>query len=149
VLDSSNIHLTSKAPLEPQANIRRVSGEEFDRPRTEEEWKKIRKSWEADHAENTRALKLIQRDYKPGSTKHKKIDEVMKREKAELELILKTIDVVRSMDKTLHPSDTAPNGPTPEQRASGSILESKFCQFCGSRLPAPALYCPTCGKRQL
>jgi len=126
-----------------------LSGGESDRPLTEEEWKKITKSWEADHAENTKVLKLVQRDYKPGSAKHKKIDEVMKREKAEQELILRIIDIVHSMDKTLHPWDTVSSRTPLRQWASGSSLESKFCQFCGSKMPSPALYCPSCGKRQL
>ena len=27
--------------------------------------------------------------------------------------------------------------------------EYKFCQFCGSRMPSPAIFCPSCGKQQL
>ena len=27
--------------------------------------------------------------------------------------------------------------------------EYKFCQFCGSRMPSPAIFCPSCGRQQL
>jgi hypothetical protein len=131
--------------------LRRVSGRESDRPRSEEEWKQIKESWKADHADNAKVLKRIQRDYKAGSFKHKKIDEVMRREKTELDVILKIIDILHDSDKILHPSDTTSNSISTSsvQWASGTGQASKFCQFCGSKMPAPALYCPSCGKRQL
>lgn len=31
----------------------------------------------------------------------------------------------------------------------GSSQQYKFCQFCGSKMPSPALFCPSCGKQQL
>ena len=128
-----------------------MGGEESGQPLTEDEWKKIRKAWEADNANNTKALKLIQRDYKPGSAKHKKLDEVMKREKAELDVILRIVDIVHSMDKTLHPPDATPTSISTSsgQWASGTGQPSKFCQFCGSKMPVVALYCQSCGRRQL
>jgi len=128
-----------------------MSGRELEQTYTEKEWKEIRESWVADHADNTKMLKLIQRDYKSGSTKHKIIDDVMRREKMELDLILRIIAKLEDMDKILHPSDTTSNQPatSPREPASGSSQESKFCQLCGSRMPTPGLYCPSCGKRQL
>jgi len=128
-----------------------MSAREPDKPRTEEEWKKIKESWKANHADNAKVLKLVQRDYKPGSSKHKKIDEVMRRDKAELGVILDVIDILHDSDKIIHPTDTAtssvsvPSG----QWTSGTGQASKFCQFCGLKMPAPALHCPGCGKRQL
>ena len=38
--------------------------------------------------------------------------------------------------------------PTPEAPAASS-QQYKFCQFCGSRMPSPAAFCPSCGKQQL
>lgn len=131
--------------------LRGVSGREPDGPHSEEEWKQIKEMWKADHAENTKVLKLIQRDYKPGSSKHKKIEEVMKREKAEMDVILKTVDILHDSDKILHPPDTTWNSiSTSSGQWSSSTEQSfRFCQFCGLKMPAPALYCPSCGKRQL
>jgi len=38
--------------------------------------------------------------------------------------------------------------PTPEANVVTS-QQYKFCQFCGSRMPSPAIFCPSCGKQQL
>ncbi len=128
-----------------------MSGRDPSRPHTEEEWKQIKGSWKADHADNAKVLRLIQRDYKPGSSKHRKIDEVMKREKAELNVILKIVDILHDSDRILHPSNT-PSAPITAHLGQSTYIlgqDSKFCQFCGSKMPAPALYCHGCGKRQL
>lgn len=37
--------------------------------------------------------------------------------------------------------------PTPPQTTLNQ--QYKFCQFCGSRMPSPAVFCPSCGKQQL
>ena len=38
--------------------------------------------------------------------------------------------------------------PTAEAQLTSS-QQYKFCQFCGSRMPSPAIFCPSCGKQQL
>lgn len=111
----------------------------------------IKGMWKADYAANAKVLKLIQRDYKPGSSKYKKIEEVIKREKGEIDVILKTVDILHDSDRILNPPEMPSNSTsTPTgQSAYDSGHISKFCQFCGSKMPAPAPYCPICGKRQL
>ena len=128
-----------------------MSGQESGRLHTENDWNKIEALWKADHAENTKVLKLIQKAYKPGSSKHKKIEEVMIREKAELDVILSMIDILHDSDTRLHWSDTTSStvSTASGQTASSPDQAFKFCQFCGSKMPVVALYCQSCGRRQL
>jgi hypothetical protein len=49
-----------------------------------------------------RNLELVQRDYKPRSSKSKKIKAVIEREELELNLILQVIDKLEYMDRVLH-----------------------------------------------
>jgi len=49
-------------------------------------------------------------------------------------------------------SHSAPQSLADVQTSGGQVFTSpqyKFCQFCGSRMPALAVFCPSCGKQQL
>lgn len=43
----------------------------------------------------------------------------------------------------------SPSGPTPEPTpAVTEITETKYCKYCGAKIPADAIYCPNCGGKQ-
>ena len=72
------------------------------------EWKEIREGWAENSKAARKVLKLVQRDYKPGSAKHERIGAVMEREKLEIELILVLIDKIRDVDDALHGTHSPP-----------------------------------------
>jgi hypothetical protein len=42
-----------------------------------------------------------------------------------------------------------PSGTAAIEAASRVPQDTKFCQFCGFKMPLPAQFCPSCGSRQL
>jgi uncharacterized membrane protein YdbT with pleckstrin-like domain len=50
---------------------------------------------------------------------------------------------------TMQQVSTSPGQRVSDQMPPSSGQGTKFCQFCGSKMPTPAVFCPSCGKQQL
>ena len=59
------------------------------------------------------------------------------------EIVENVIQSNKEQAAAAHPS------PTQVQSSPVPSKGSKFCQFCGARMPSPAVFCPGCGKLQL
>ena len=65
--------------------------------------------------------------------------------------VLNVKEVVESVvqDNKAKASATAQSSSAYAQPPPNPSRGSKFCQFCGSKMPSPAAFCPSCGKVQL